>query len=57
MTRTTDPKHKFLRRLCKRCGEMFLPKSKYNYICPECIEESGGWWKRKNKLKKKEGGK
>lgn len=42
MTRTTDSKHKFLRRICKKkgCGKLFLPKSKYNYICPECAEES-----------------
>ncbi len=41
MTRITDPKHKFLRRICKEkgCGKTFQPVSKYNHICPMCIEE------------------
>jgi len=55
MTRTTDPKHKFLRKPCKKCERIFLPVSRYNYICPECIEEKERrrWGKSKLDKKKK----
>ena len=52
--RTTDPKHKFFRRWCRRCDELFQPKSKYNNLCPECIEESGRWRGKKRIINKKE---
>ncbi len=28
-----------LRRLCKKCGSLFLPPTKYTRFCPVCIEE------------------
>lgn len=38
----TKPK---LRRPCKRCGEMFYPKGRDNWLCPNC--NLRGIWRKK----------
>ncbi|HUS50285.1 MAG TPA: hypothetical protein VMZ91_08965 [Candidatus Paceibacterota bacterium] len=36
----TYPDHKFIKRPCKTCGEIFEPTSVYNWVCKDCLKKS-----------------
>ena len=36
----TYPNHKFIKRPCKNCGEIFEPTSVYNWVCKICLKKS-----------------
>ena len=40
-----NPEHKFFKRFCKKCKNLFLPTSKFNYVCPKCQEKNKNWRK------------
>jgi len=46
-TRRTDTNHKFFKRNCKKCKKLFVPTSKFNYVCDKCLSKNNDW--RKNK--------
>ena len=41
-------------RPCKKCGEMFIPTGRYNFICPKCNPKyNNTFWHRMQRLSRR----
>ncbi len=47
--RRKDTNRKFFLKDCKKCGKEFRPRTKFSYVCEDCIRQNG--FKRRKIIK------